>query len=420
MTSALDLRNAVGASPGCRLVGLRNSDTVGGNIPIGSIVCANGWQAAKLLVELCKQDARDPMLRDLAHQLRQRGGGSDRGFAEMLCEYVQDNIAFVREQGEIFQGPAYTLAARAGDCDDHVRIVYGVARAGGLPARLAFLAKKGAPGPAHVVAQIGLPEGWTWAETTIAAYFGEHPIDAAKRVGAIREDLDPNEMQIQTMGSLGGLTDSIDDDFFSLLASWERATGGDAEGALALMSKESGLDPHAGPNSIGAVGINQFIPKTLGGVYSGSPESFRQMSASQQLPFVLRFWNALKPGAIRNGRDLYWANFLPACVQPGAPDSFVIAGPSTGCGGISGSTLVRANPSLSHDGQTITAGDLATELEKQTTKPKYIEAVARLNKARGGGSPSSFVAGGASFIAATALVLAMGGAGYLAATKLKL
>lgn len=395
-----------------------------GNIPIGNVICRDGWGAARLLLELCKQDASDPEMRDLAHFLRQKSRGGDKEFAQMVVQFVQDNIAFVREQGEIFQGPAYTLASGAGDCDDHVRLTYGLASAGGLPARLAFLSKKGAPGPSHVVAQIGVPgEGWTWAETTIAADFGENPIDAAKRLGAVREDLDPSTLEVNVMEGLGVLTANLSDAFFQVLAAWERNTGGDGDGALALMMHESGLNPSS-INDDGCAGINQFCPGTLKSYFKGTPQAYRNLSSEEQLKTAIRFWtdlNRASPGAILSGRDLYWANFLPAGVRPGAPDSYVVAGPGMMVGPLHGEDIVRKNPSLSKDKRTIYARDIQDVISAEKKKAKFKEASSRLANARGGKTaPSNLVAGGGSFLFGALAVLVMGGAGFLTASKMKL
>jgi len=95
---------------------------------------------------------------------------------------------------------AFTLASGSGDCDDHARPVFALALAGGLPAAIAFLHHGGPSAqPTHAVAQLGLGGRLRWAETTIDAAFGEHPLDAAIRLGLVtaRQDL-AREVRVMT------------------------------------------------------------------------------------------------------------------------------------------------------------------------------------------------------------------------------
>jgi hypothetical protein len=41
----------------------------------------------------------------------------------------------------------------------------------------------------HAVAVVDVDGVPTWAETTLAAYVGEHPLDAGARLGAERSDI---------------------------------------------------------------------------------------------------------------------------------------------------------------------------------------------------------------------------------------
>ena len=348
----------------------------------------------------------------------------------MIAEYVQTHVEFVREEGEVFQGAAWTLAHGYGDCDDHARVAYALAAAGGLPVRLAFLSH-GAGDPSHVLTQLQVDGEWLYAETTLRAELGEHPIDAARRLGVVREDIGADSVDVRTMGELGqieGLTDKLSDNFFDQLVAWERSTGGSAEGAILLMASESDLDPQAGQGH-GAQGLNQFMAATIGpkGLkYPGTLDQFRRMTADRQLPWALKFWAELEkshPGATSNPRDLYWANFLPATVRPGAPDSTIVAGPGMRWGKLTGEQVVHDNHGLSSDGRTITAGDLRAALERQRSRGVVLEALARLAAAEQRATPNApnvNQAGGISFLAGAAMVLALGAGGYFGAKEIKL
>lgn len=189
---------------GCVVNELAIRDTSLGRRAVGKVTCLDGWGAARLLLAQAIEDSETAGARDLALQLR-RQAPSDEAFARYVQRYVKENVAFVRERGEVFTGSAYTLGSKGGDCDDHARLVYALATAGGLDAVLAFLHHP-APfdEPTHAVAQLCVQGQCTWAETTIDARFGEHPLDAAKRLGLLdaREDL-ATEVRIMSEKSLG-------------------------------------------------------------------------------------------------------------------------------------------------------------------------------------------------------------------------
>lgn len=179
------------ARAGCVVKDARVADTLAGPRAICRVSCPNGWAAATMLLSLCVEDAKTAGARDVALAMR-RDAPSDAAFAAFVHRYVIDNVAFVREQGEVFAGPSYTLVAQGGDCDDHVRLTFALLAAGGLPVRLAFLyhAREVSLGPSHVVVQVMIGGAWTWVETTIAAAFGENPLDAATRTGVARNRSD--------------------------------------------------------------------------------------------------------------------------------------------------------------------------------------------------------------------------------------
>jgi hypothetical protein len=174
------------------------------------------WAAARLLVDLSEEDAGDPVVRawsleilqTVARELEGDASGPTLSpdvrdtFAREIQRNVQEQIHFVHEPKETFQAARVTMAIGAGDCDDHARLVYALARSGGLPAKLIFFEAEGQP--AHVVAMIADSEGWHYAETTIAADFGEDPLDAYERL-APEGPSDPwsNPNTVDGLGFLG-------------------------------------------------------------------------------------------------------------------------------------------------------------------------------------------------------------------------
>lgn len=191
---AAAVRRAVARVGGCAVSRLQIAP---GKPPrvLGSVDCRDGWGAAWLLLALAEEDAKTPGARRLAASIRARAPSSD-AFARAVHAFVKARIRFAPEDGEIFQSGAYTLATGVGDCDCHARLVYALAKAGGLDARMGILhhgedAPEEDRGPAHAAAML-MPRGFPqWAETTVDARFGEPPNDAARRLGlkSAREDM---------------------------------------------------------------------------------------------------------------------------------------------------------------------------------------------------------------------------------------
>lgn len=180
---------------------------------VGVIACRDGWAAGRLLLALSIEDAHSPGAQALARELR--GGLDDVSFAEVVHAWVLARIAFVRERGEIFQSGAATINRGAGDCDDHARLAYALGVAGGLRGAIGVLhhgasAPPDKQGPAHAAALFYVDGGWTFAETTVHAGFGENPNDAARRLGLTNERTDiAREVRIMTEQDLPDVPDGF-------------------------------------------------------------------------------------------------------------------------------------------------------------------------------------------------------------------
>lgn len=151
------------------------------------VLCRDGWGAARLLLALSEEDATTDGARAIASELRAKYSTDDQ-LARAIQEWVRRRVRFAREKGEIFQTGGHTIRLGVGDCDDHARLVYAIARAAGLHVAMAFL-HNGA-GPTHVTAILCASGTCSWTETTVAARFGEHPNDAARRLGLLRQRTD--------------------------------------------------------------------------------------------------------------------------------------------------------------------------------------------------------------------------------------
>lgn len=154
--------------------------------PIARYVCDTGEDAAELLAQLVREDAGGPLVRHVAGQIRSAAGGA---LGPAIQAWVQRAIAYADERKETFQSAEVTIRRRSGDCDDHARLVLVIARELGVPAQLVICRRRGQP--VHAVAKLRDDRGvWQWAETTLAAHFGEHPVEAKKRLNAAaRQDL---------------------------------------------------------------------------------------------------------------------------------------------------------------------------------------------------------------------------------------
>lgn len=191
---------AAAARAGCMVLRFRGSPRR------SRIVCPGGWGAARLLVELAREDLDDErgaIVAAIGRELR-RAYPDARACIGAIHAFVVSFVAFAPEEGERFQHPAITLATSIGDCDCHARLVVALLRSAGVPARFAFFSAPGATGPRHVVAQGLAGDRWVWLETTVpGAMPGDNPIAAALRAHVIRDDVAPQYSEVTTMGELG-------------------------------------------------------------------------------------------------------------------------------------------------------------------------------------------------------------------------
>jgi hypothetical protein len=172
---------------GCQVRALAVKDTPAGRRAVGTVVCDDGWGAARMLVAATAEDAVTDGARALAALIRQEAP-DDESYARAIQAFVKGRVRFAPEVGEIFQNGGVTLALGVGDCDDHARLVQVLAIAGGLPSAMAFLHR--GEGPTHAVAVLCPSGECSFAETTVDADYGEHPNDAAKRLRLVDERTD--------------------------------------------------------------------------------------------------------------------------------------------------------------------------------------------------------------------------------------
>lgn len=268
---------------------------------------------ARLLQGLTTDDAAlDPFNPSVLRKIRSAG----KNAPQAAHAYVQTHVRFAPEEVETFQTPTATLASGVGDCDDSARALVSLAKATGTQARLVFFLQDGQP--AHVTAQLWDRGGWKWAETTIAARYGEHPFHALDRLGMKRPDMSGTPIVLADDGtaspvrSIGAMTGQLvqrvatpvtgQDLANALAAAWPNVVGGDPGSAIGVLVAQSAFET----GNWKAVWNNN-----LGNVkYTGNTDYF-QMTASEgsgasttMVPSKWRSYPTLADGAAA------WLNFM--------------------------------------------------------------------------------------------------------------
>lgn len=341
--------------------------------------------------------------------------------------YVRQRVRFRDEAVETFASPAATMRDGAGDCDDSERALVSLARAAGLPARFVFFLQDGQP--AHVSAQVFDGGAWRWAETTIAARYGEHPFKAMRRLHLRRADLDgtpyilvgdqavPLGRTKTMMGALVGAPSYLGDTFDDSLVAWSESIGAAPLDVVKLLLSESGLQPTA-RNTSGfasgeyAAGINQLAPGNWSYFAPYTAEQYTALTAEQQLPYVFAYWSAsMKSHGLSeiSARDLYALNFLPAYFTPNSPDSAVLVSSSSG--------YYTNNSGLDHGGKGfITYGDMQQALDAQPAQhPTLWPLLSNAIGSRGSNGLGGGTSAGPSTSTALGVILAAAAAGALLA-----
>lgn len=184
---AADELARVAERAGCRVLSRSRLELEDGTVlPVLQLECGDNEKAIRYLNGAAAHDTADPEVRDLALRLLRAHGDA---FPRAVHAFVQTVVRFVRERNETFQHAKYTLRRRAGDCDDHARCVMALVLAGGGKAKI--LGVRNARGQLAHVAPVVLDGGaWRWAETTVKARYGEHPRQAARRLGVLKQRAD--------------------------------------------------------------------------------------------------------------------------------------------------------------------------------------------------------------------------------------
>jgi hypothetical protein len=179
-------------------------------------------------------------------------------------------------------------------------------------------------------------------------------------------------------------TQDVDADFFLGLEDVAAELGAKASDMLAVMFSESGCraDAHNdNPKHLpperrwNASGLIQFMPATLAGLgWTKGHAAFRQLSATQQLPYVRRYYLPYR-GHLGSIGGLYVATFLPALIAHAGDSAFVLTAKSGPLGwAYAPNAAFDANGDLA-----ITVGELEDAVRRNCRGPRWNELLIRLN-----------------------------------------
>ena len=296
--------------------------------PYHRVQCDTAEQKLALLENLAWEDARyNRFVQWLASTLPHHRAAAARA----AHAWVRDRVRFVPERVETFKSPERTVR-EGGDCDDSARVLVAVARAAGIPARFGPITqcRGGVCAKTHVAAELHDGGGWRWAETTIAAEYGEHPLAAyqrLKRQGRVARRDDIGGLGVvgdeATLLGIPGV-EKTSQAFRRELVAVSKRLGIEPDHLSAVISIESGYNPAAVNPSSGASGLIQFMPSTARALGT-TVEAIRQMGDAEQMPLVEKYFAPFK-GKLKLGEDVYVAVFTPVHVGKGSGNVISTAG----------------------------------------------------------------------------------------------
>ena len=179
------------------------------------------------------------------------------------------------------------------------------------------------------------------------------------------------------------LTDDLSDAFFQDLIDVCDRLRIDPTDLLGVMMAESSVKASARNAASNASGLIQFLPSTLAHLgWTGTPQSFRQLTADQQLPFVEAHFRPYVHFGLDSAARVYQVVFLPSSLSLGSGMGAVIAKK----GGLNSAVYDR-NRGLDTDfNGAITVGELQQAIERHYNSARWQEILQRLNDV--GGAPA--------------------------------
>lgn len=155
--------------------------------------------------------------------------------------------------------------------------------------------------------------------------------------------------------AVSGVPNRLPDSFFSSIVGVSRRLGCHPRDLLAVMMRESRINPRAHNRASNAGGLIQFLPGTLATLgWTGSPEGFRALNAEEQLAWVEKFLAPSSRYGLETSARVYQAIFMPASLRMDAQSATILIDKK----GVHADRYARNRPlDINRDGR-ITVGEL--------------------------------------------------------------
>jgi hypothetical protein len=169
-------------------------------------------------------------------------------------------------------------------------------------------------------------------------------------------------------------TSDLDDGFFPGLESVAADVEAKPIHLLSVMMSESGVRADAYNPNGNASGLVQFMPATLAGLgWQEGHAAFRQLAATEQLPFVRAYFLPHK-GKLVSAAACYVATFLPALLGHADDPDFVLTAKTGPLGWAYAPNAVFDR----NKDYAITVGELEDAIARNCRGPRWVEVTARL------------------------------------------
>ncbi len=185
-----------------------------------------------------------------------------------------------------------------------------------------------------------------------------------------------------TVGGRSAETDGLSNTFLHGAIEVSHRLGCNPRDLLAVMMRESHINAHAQNRFSSATGLIQFLPSTLTHLgWPGSAESFRELSAEEQLPWVEKFLMPSSHYGLGTAARVYQAVFMPASLRLGASADTALIDRR----GICADRYQRNRPlDIDGDGR-ITVRELQQAIDRCCQSPAWQEVERRFQLVEAGG-----------------------------------
>jgi len=180
-------------------------------------------------------------------------------------------------------------------------------------------------------------------------------------------------------------TADLADSFFAAIHTVAATLQTQPQFLLVVMNSESGIRASAHNPNGHASGLIQFMPATLRGLgWTQGHEAFRRLTATEQMPFVQRYYLPFVRQGLNSTARLYQTTFLPATLNRGSEPDTVIVDINNN----DNAFAYAPNRGLDRRGDgRILVGDLTAFVERTKGSARWREALERLQASAPGPVP---------------------------------